>query len=299
MAAVMLRTPLALDLPAPRATAHGRRVRARRAVVATAAHAETRTGGFVPRTIQKNALQSPVGAGLVAKEFPEGETSASARSLGMLSLSAFPVLGMLAAPEAAEAAVSPVASAFAAYGHYLGLVLVVASLTVEKMLVKPNPSEEDAKKLVIADSVYGIAGVLVLYTGYLRVTQYGKGWEYYSHEPIFWVKMGLFAVMGSSSLFCTTKIIQMAAAQSKGGKPEISEKLAARMQKIINGELLAVGSIPLAAALMARGVAFSEGMPWQAGAAPVALVSLALSVKYVKEALTWTEDVVESEKVEA
>lgn len=96
--------------------------------------------------------------------------------------------------------------------------------------------------------------------------------------------------MGSSSLFCTTKIVQMAIAQSKGGKPEISEKLAARMQKIVNGELLAVGSIPLAAALMARGVAFSEGMPWQAGAAPVALVSLALSVKYVKEALTWTED---------
>ena len=54
------------------------------------------------------------------------------------------------------------------------------------------------------------------------------------------------------------------------------------MQKIVNGELLAIGSIPLAAALMARGVAYNEGMPWQAGAAPVALVSLALSVKYVK-----------------
>ena len=49
---------------------------------------------------------------------------------------------------------------------------------------------------------------------------------------------------------------------------------------------------------MARGVAFSEGMPWQAGAAPVALVALGLSVKYVKEAITWTEDNVEA-KVEA
>jgi hypothetical protein len=67
------------------------------------------------------------------------------------------------------------------------------------------------------------------------------------------------------------------------------------MQKIINGELLAVASIPLAASLMSRGVAYSEGMPWQAGAGPVALVSLGLSVKYVKEALTWTED----DKVEA
>ena len=217
-----------------------------------------------------------------------------------LALAALPLLTALALPEAAQAAVNPVASAFAAYGHYLGLVLVVASLTTEKFLVKPELTEDEAQKLVIADSVYGIAGVLVLYTGYLRVTQYGKGWEYYAHEPIFWVKMGLFAVMGSSSLFCTTKIVQMAVKKTNGEENAtvLGEKLSARMQKIINGELLAIGSIPLAAARMARGVAYAENMPWQAGAAPVALVSLGLSVKYVKEALTWTDEPVK-EKVEA
>ena len=214
-----------------------------------------------------------------------------------LALVALPLLTVLALPEAATAAVNPVASAFAAYGHYLGLVLVVASLTTEKFLVKPELTEDEAQTLVIADSVYGIAGVLVLYTGYLRVTQYGKGWEYYAHEPVFWVKMGLFAVMGSSSLFCTTKIVQMAIAKTAGEENAtvLGEKLSARMQKIINGELLAIGSIPLAAALMARGVAYSENMPWQAGAAPVALVSLGLSAKYVKEALTWSDE----DKVEA
>jgi uncharacterized membrane protein len=154
----------------------------------------------------------------------------------------------MAMPEAAHASVSPVASAFAAYGHYLGLVLIAATLTTEKFLIKPELTEEEAKTLVVADSVYGIAGVLVLYTGYLRVTQYGKGWEYYAHEPIFWVKMGLFAVMGSSSLFCTTKIVQMAVKQTNGeaGATTLGEKLSARMQKIVNGELLALGSIPLA-----------------------------------------------------
>merc|ERR1719163_1920609 len=179
----------------------------------------------------------------------------------------------LAVRAAAHASVSPVASAFAAYGHYLGLVLIAATLTTEKFLIKPELTEEEAKTLVVADSVYGIAGVLVLYTGYLRVTQYGKGWEYYAHEPIFWVKMGLFAVMGSSSLFCTTKIVQMAVKQTNGeaGATTLGEKLSARMQKIVNGELLALGSIPLAAA-------------------PVALVSLALSVKYVKEAITWEDE---------
>lgn len=191
---------------------------------------------------------------------------------------------------AAQAAVDPVASAFAAYGHYLGLVLVVGALTTERLTVKANMSEEEEQRLVIADSVYGIAGVLVLYTGYLRATEYGKGWEFYSHEPIFWVKMWLFTVMGSSSLFPTIKIIQRAAAKAKGEVEPMSEKLAARITKVVNGELLAIGSIPLAAALMARGVAFAPDMPWQAGAAPIALTSVALGVKYVKEALTWEED---------
>ena len=254
------------------------------------------------RSVAVRASARPAGSRAASKIDSESQSLAvsDASDSKGLALAALPLLTALALPEAAQAAVNPVASAFAAYGHYLGLVLVVASLTTEKFLVKPELTEDEAQKLVIADSVYGIAGVLVLYTGYLRVTQYGKGWEYYAHEPIFWVKMGLFAVMGSSSLFCTTKIVQMAVKKTNGEENAtvLGEKLSARMQKIINGELLAIGSIPLAAALMARGVAYAENMPWQAGAAPVALVSLGLSVKYVKEALTWTDEPAK-EKVEA
>ena len=254
------------------------------------------------RSVAVRASARPAGSRAASKIDTESQSLAvsDASDSKGLALAALPLLTALALPEAAQAAVNPVASAFAAYGHYLGLVLVVASLTTEKFLVKPELTEDEAQKLVIADSVYGIAGVLVLYTGYLRVTQYGKGWEYYAHEPIFWVKMGLFAVMGSSSLFCTTKIVQMAVKKTNGEENAtvLGEKLSARMQKIINGGLLAIGSIPLAAALMARGVAYAENMPWQAGAAPVALVSLGLSIKYVKEALTWTDEPAK-EKVEA
>lgn len=70
----------------------------------------------------------------------------------------------------------------------------------------------------------------------------------------------------------------------------MSPKLANRITKIVNGELLALGSIPLTATLMSRGVAYADGMPWQLGAAPVALTLFGLSYKYVKEALTWSED---------
>lgn len=256
------------------------------------------------RAVAVRAAARPVGASSrgVVKAQPKLEAEAiGEKSNAPLALTALPILTALAMPEAAHAAVSPVASAFAAYGHYLGLVLIACSLTTEKFLIKPELTEEEAKTLVVADSVYGIAGVLVLYTGYLRVTQYGKGWDFYSHEPIFWVKMALFGVMGSSSLFNTIKIIQMAAKKANGdaNSSAIGEKLSARMQKIVNGELLAIGSIPLAAATMARGVGYGDGsFPWQAGAGGVAAVCLGLTVKYVKEAITWEDEKV-AEKVEA
>ena len=134
-------------------------------------------------------------------------------------------------------------------------------------------------------------------TGYYRVTQYGKGWEFYAHEPIFWVKLFLFSIIGASSLFPTVKIIQRAvhAANYKNGKrPDpplpMSEKLANRMIKIINGELLALLSVPLAASLMSRGVLYADQLPWQVGAAPVGLALTGFGYKYVSEAINWKED---------
>lgn len=189
-----------------------------------------------------------------------------------------------------------VPSALAAYGHYLGLVLVSMSLAVERILVKPGMSIENEKVMGYADIVYGLAGTLVLYTGYLRVTEYGKGWEFYQHEPVFWVKMLLFSVMGASSLFPTIKIIQRAikindAEKGKGEMPALmSEALANRMKKVINGELLAIGSIPLTAALMSRGVGYSDGFSWQAGAGVVGLSVVGLGFKYTREALQFKEE---------
>ena len=147
--------------------------------------------------------------------------------------------------------------------------------------------------MAIADAVYGVAGLLIVFTGYLRVTAYAKGWEFYQHEPIFWLKMLLVAVMGAASFFPTTKIIQRSVAKRNNGGELVapmSAKLAGRLTSVINAELLAIASIPLAAALMARGVGYADWLPWQAGAAPVALALGGLGFKYVKEALDWQED---------
>ncbi len=104
------------------------------------------------------------------------------------------LLALFAAAPAEAAAPNAIPSALAAYGHYLGLVLVALCLATERLTIKAGMSAEEEQRMAIADSVYGLAGLLVLATGYLRVTQYGKGWEFYAHEPVFWVKLVLVSV---------------------------------------------------------------------------------------------------------
>lgn len=117
-------------------------------------------------------------------------------------------------------------SGLVAYGHYLGLVLVSMSLAIERITIKPSMTVEEEDRLTYADIVYGIAGVIILATGYFRVTEFGKGWDFYSHEPIFWVKLLLFMIMGSSSLFPTIKIIQRAVDRKNGiDVPPMSQKV--------------------------------------------------------------------------
>ena len=151
-------------------------------------------------------------------------------------------------------------------------------------------SEESFDLLVTADIVYGLSGLLILVSGYFRATQYAKGWEFYAHEPLFWVKMSLLAVVGSASYFPTIKIIQRGAAKRDGGDvPPLSPALIKRMTSIVNAELLGVLSIPFVATLMARGVFYVDGFPWFVGALPVVACAGFFGYRYATEALDWAD----------
>ena len=182
-------------------------------------------------------------------------------------------------------------SALAAYGHYLALLVGGGALVAERLLIKPDMSADDIEKLTAADIIWGVSGAVVAFTGYLRTRYFAKGWEFYSHEPIFWLKLTLLAVMGAASLFPTISIIKAAAAaKDVGGTPQYSDKLVSRMTSVINAELLALFSIPLAATTMSRGIGYVDWFPWQAGAVPVVVALGGLGYKYTREALDWDSD---------
>jgi putative membrane protein len=183
-------------------------------------------------------------------------------------------------------------SAFAAYGHYLSLFVMVGALTFERFTIEPGMSKEKEKALGVADAIYGVAGVALLVSGYFRAVSYGKGWEFYSHEPIFWLKMVFLSILGAASLFPTITIIKRTVAIQTGKElAPMTEKLAKRLKSVATAEMVMLASIPLAATLMARGVLYTDDIPFNIiGPVLVAITAGGLGYKYVKEALTWTED---------
>ena len=145
-------------------------------------------------------------------------------------------------------------SAGVAYVHYLSFMLCFAALVVERRLIKASPNRREATATVITDIFYGIAALALLVSGIFRVLYFGQGSEFYTENPLFWWKVGLYLSVGGLSLYPTVTYILWAIPLRKGELPQVTEALASRLRWIINIELVGFASIPFLATLMARGV---------------------------------------------
>ena len=145
-------------------------------------------------------------------------------------------------------------SALVAYIHYLGIILCFASLLFERLTLKVNLTRNETISMIIADVIYGLAGIALLITGILRVKYFGQGGDFYTSNPIFWIKVTLYLIVGALSLYPTFTYILWAIPLSKNKLPKISDKLVKRFKLIITTELLGFATIPFFATLMARGI---------------------------------------------
>tara|TARA_Y100001968_G_C19381235_1_gene730440 strand:+ start:149 stop:610 length:462 start_codon:yes stop_codon:yes gene_type:complete len=145
-------------------------------------------------------------------------------------------------------------SSFIAYTHYFSFMICFGALVFERITIKTNPNRKQAISMVIADIIYGIAGIALLISGIYRVIKFGQGAEFYTQNPIFWTKIIIFALVGSLSLYPTVTYILWAIPLSKGKLPQVNLSLVSRLKLIIDIELAGFSIIPLFATLMARGV---------------------------------------------
>ena len=145
-------------------------------------------------------------------------------------------------------------SASIAYIHYLSFMICFGVLIYERVSLKIDPNRKEAISMVIADIIYGIAGIALLVSGIYRVVKFGQGAEFYTQNPIFWTKIVIFGLVGSLSLYPTITYVLWAIPLSKGTLPVVKENLVLRLRLIINFELFGFACIPFLATLMARGV---------------------------------------------
>ena len=148
-------------------------------------------------------------------------------------------------------------NASVAYVHYLSFMVCFGALIYERISLKIEPTRKEAISMVIADIIYGIAGIALLVSGIYRVIKFGQGSDFYTENPLFWTKMVAFGLVGALSLYPTVTYVLWAIPLSKGELPNVTTDLVARLRLIINIELIGFSSIPFLATLMSRGVGLS------------------------------------------
>jgi len=153
--------------------------------------------------------------------------------------------------------VDVIKNASVAYVHYLSFMLCFGALIYERISLKIDPNRKEAISMVIADIIYGIAGIALLVSGIYRVIKFGQGSDFYTQNPLFWTKMVVFGLVGSLSLYPTVTYVLWAIPLSKSELPNVTTNLVSRLRLIINIELVGFASIPFLATLMARGVGIS------------------------------------------
>jgi putative membrane protein len=145
-------------------------------------------------------------------------------------------------------------AALFAFLHHVAAFLLFAALIVQFVLIRSTLTLESARRLQTYDRVYGIAAVLLLVIGLLRVFHFEKGAYYYFHSWPFIAKLALFVIIGLISIVPTREFLRWGPALKAGQVPTVSPERIKSIRSIIHYEMVGVVLILLCAALMAKGV---------------------------------------------
>ena len=143
-----------------------------------------------------------------------------------------------------------------AFIHHVAAFALVAALAVEFVLIKGELNVQSARKLLVADLVFGVSAGVVLVVGLLRVFYFEKGASYYFHSVPFIAKFSLFAVVGLLSIYPTVTFLSWRASVKQGLVPAVAAARIRVIQRVMHWELVGVVLIVLCAALMARGIGY-------------------------------------------
>ena len=98
--------------------------------------------------------------------------------------------------------------AILAYLHFGAIFTLIWFLAKEWTLLRVGADKVDLERLALADAGFGMAAGVVVATGALRAIFGVKGWSFYEHNHVFWLKMALFAIVGLLSIAPTKTFLR-------------------------------------------------------------------------------------------
>lgn len=92
--------------------------------------------------------------------------------------------------------------------HHLAAFTLVACLVFEVFTFRQTLSAHEARNIQRIDLWYGVSSAVLVVAGILRVIYGGKGYEFYTGNLLFWLKMALVVVVGILSISPTIRYIR-------------------------------------------------------------------------------------------
>jgi putative membrane protein len=138
--------------------------------------------------------------------------------------------------------------------HHICVFGLFVILAAEMVLVRPGMSAQTVMRVARIDGLYGILAGLVLVVGALRVFYGAKGASFYTHNPMFWTKIGLFVLIGLLSIPPTLNYIRWRKALRDNPNALPGPDAIQATRKLIHIEFALLFLLPILAAMMARGI---------------------------------------------
>lgn len=145
-------------------------------------------------------------------------------------------------------------SALISFGHFMAFYAITAALAVELVLLSGEVDARRAKRILRADTVYGLSAIAILILGFLRVYYFEKGVEYYFSNLWFITKMLIFFLVFLLSIIPTRRFMTWKKPLRNGKAPVLSEADVRKLRLFIHAELTGIAIVMLCAALMAHGL---------------------------------------------
>lgn len=142
--------------------------------------------------------------------------------------------------------------------HLLAYGFALASILRRTWSLRRASVPAALRSVFRADTRWGISALVLIVTGLMRVFgSYEKGADYYLHEPLFHVKMGLLVLIVLLELPSMLGLMRWRASIRRGAPPDLTGARTYARFSVIQTVLLVL--MVFAATGMARGIGLPAG----------------------------------------